>query len=165
MFQLLLIAFIIAIFLTVKYIRKQPAEKHRSLFIQYGLYGLAILFIILVITGRIHWIAGAIAAVLPIAQRFIGLAIRAMPFLQKAQQAYSQHNDQQKNNITENTMDLSQALQVFGFDSNDPRPTKDEVVKRHRELMQKNHPDRGGSDFLAAQINQAKDILLNDNSE
>jgi DnaJ-class molecular chaperone len=54
-------------------------------------------------------------------------------------------------------MDVEQALQVFGFDA---VPAEEKIVKRHRELIQKNHPDRGGSDFLAAQINQAKDVLI-----
>jgi hypothetical protein len=55
------------------------------------------------------------------------------------------------------TMGRAEALAVLGLQEG---ATADDVRAAHRRLMKEFHPDHGGSDYLAAKINQAKDVLL-----
>ena len=58
---------------------------------------------------------------------------------------------------TVNDMDRAEAYRVLGLQSGADR---DEIQAAYRRLIQRVHPDQGGSSDLAARINQARDVLL-----
>lgn len=54
-------------------------------------------------------------------------------------------------------MSKDEAYEVLGLQKG---ASRDEVVRSHRSLMKKLHPDLGGTTDLAARVNEAKDVLM-----
>lgn len=68
-------------------------------------------------------------------------------------------NGGQRGSPAAGPMSKEEAYKVLGLQVG---ASATEVRQAHRRLMQRLHPDMGGSSFLAARINEARDVLLSD---
>jgi len=160
MYPIIVVAILIlAAIVSVRYLRRQPLTIRRSLLIKYVCYGVIGLTIMLAVTGKIYWLGAAIAAVIPVASKLGIWGLRFLPvFQQWRKHKQSDHSKPRtKSAMNYSVANYEEALALFGLTAT---ADKKQIIQRHRELMQKNHPDRGGSNYLAAQINEAKTVLL-----
>jgi DnaJ-class molecular chaperone len=70
---------------------------------------------------------------------------------------YSGGSEQNSRGRDSVEMTAIEAYAVLGLNDD---ATDEEVIAAHRKLMLNLHPDRGGCNYLAAKINQAKNLLV-----
>jgi DnaJ family protein C protein 19 len=138
--------------------RKAPPDKARKALILGTLAVLVIGGVALVATGKLAGLFAILAGLSP----WIGRAMRLHQLWntirrmsghgQPAGEAASPPSPPANTSMTP-----EQAYEVLGVK---PGASSDEIREAHRRLMRSNHPDAGGSTWIAARLNQARDILL-----
>jgi glucan phosphoethanolaminetransferase (alkaline phosphatase superfamily) len=140
-------------------INKAKGEERKKMVFWSVIGGVGAVLALLAVTGHLNIITAAIAGLVALAPKAMRFA-QYLPFINRLyqQRGQQQHQQQaQKPNPGKKTMSPDEAREVLGLK---PGSTKEEIILAHRRMMQKMHPDRGGSDYLAAQINKAKETLL-----
>ena len=154
---ILLLAVAFVVYILYRRAQATPPEQRRAEYIKLGL-GVAVLVVIgLTVTGRMHWVGAAITGLLVAARQLLPTLVRLFPMLASLKSKASPEGNNATAPRKGPNMDRREALSVLGLEEG---ATEEEIVAAHRSMMQKNHPDRGGSDYLAAKINQAKDTLI-----
>lgn len=153
MFRLLLPVFLVLglLFYWKKLKHATPEERAQRLKGIASIAAMLVAGVFAVRAGSWGWVAGGLLAI---------LALRAIPYLGKGLQTPTNDDDPASRVAAggprPGRMTRAEALSVL--DLSEPF-TEQQVQTRYRDVMRGVHPDRGGSNHLAAQVNEAYRVL------
>jgi hypothetical protein len=114
------------------------------------------------LAARLGWVVPLLGALAAAAVRLAPILVALAPaLLRRFLPGHGQHADSNRDapppSPASGRMSHAEAYEILGLA---PGATREEIISAHRRLMQKVHPDRGGSDYLAGKINLARETLL-----
>lgn len=156
----ILLGVIFGVIYLVRWFLTTPAETvaaniRKSLWLILGL-GL----ILLAVSGKLNIIFAFIGSAIPLIVRYLPSILRVLGIVKTIKSAREQNEPASP--PAKQKMSSKDALDILGLNAS---ASKKDIANAHKRLMQKNHPDKGGSAHLATQINQAKDTLLKDDEQ
>ena len=153
---LLLLTVLFGALYLIRWFLKTPAENvaatiRKSLWLTLGL-GL----IFLAVTGKLNIIFAFIGSAIPLIARHAPNILRLVGLVKTIKTAQAQQTPPSRPPSSQQ-MNRQQALNILGLEEH---PSKKQITDAHKRLMQKLHPDKGGNEHLAMQLNEAKALLI-----
>jgi hypothetical protein len=157
--MLLVLVLAILVFLGQGWIKKTPPETVAKTIKKIGWFVVLLLLVLLTLTGKLNWLIGMLGVAIAFIVRAMPAILRYAPQLHRLWSMFNVAKGQQQSSRPPHTaaMSKAEALEVLGLK---PGAGEADIVAAHRKLISRLHPDKGGSDYLAAQINLAKKVLL-----
>lgn len=160
---LLLLVPVIAIYWAIRWFQKMPAEEAGGYIKKIGWILGILLLLLLAGTGKLNVLFAALGVAVAFLVRLMPAVLRYAPEFRRLWQLFGnakpRQNQQNSYRSSGGAISKAEALEILGLK---PGAGEKEIIDAHRKLISKLHPDRGGSDYLAAQINLAKKTLLAD---
>jgi hypothetical protein len=159
-YLLLVLAVLLAVYLGKNWFKKNPAAGN-AIWLKKAAWVVALLFVgFLALTGKLNWLFAVFGVLLAYLLRILPMLLSLGPQLQKLWMQFNA-GKQQSGHASQagrgGALTKADALAILGLK---PGADKTQIIEAHRKLIARLHPDKGGSDYLAAQINLAKKILL-----
>ena len=87
--------------------------------------------------------------------KILGYIIYLLPYILKVFSRVKQSNPNPRQNI--DISGIEEAYEILGLtmDASD-----EEIDRAYKELIRKNHPDMGGSEYIAKKINAAREYII-----
>lgn len=150
---LLLVVIATLLFIAWAKYQRGDAAQRMSIIRMLFKYGFWAILALLVLRGKIFWLYGLVLAVIPLIPEL---------YIKLLQKWRGTETETQPNPTPVILTDEAEAMEILGLsgDIEKGEITAEMIIEAHKRLIQKMHPDRGGNDYLAAKINQARDLLL-----
>jgi DnaJ family protein C protein 19 len=156
---ILVVAILAGLWLGVRWVKANlPPAKARTVMIGGGLALLVLVGVLLLVSGKMAGLFAVAAGLSPWVARAIRLHGWWAAFRRMTGGTPSPGGNERPSQTTPDAaMTRTQAYEILGLA---PGASPDEIREAHRRLMRTNHPDSGGSTWIAARLNQARDVLL-----
>ncbi|MDD2722492.1 MAG: DnaJ domain-containing protein [Methylovulum sp.] len=155
---ILLLLLIIIGYFALRGILKKPTGDLKKYIRIIGFSAIGGIVLFLTLTGKLNALFALVAVIIAYIFRLIPILLHYFPHLHRLWMHYTaQQQGQAHQAASKGGMAIDEAYEILGLK---PGASEQDIIAAHRKLILKNHPDRGGSDYLAAKINLAKQILL-----
>lgn len=161
---LLLLIPVMLVYMVIRWFQKTPPAQIGRWFKKIGWILVIVLMLVLLGTGKLNWLFAMLGVAIAFMARLMPAVLNYAPQLHRLWMMFTAGKQQQSHQQESNRprrghrMSKAEALEVLGLK---PGATKEQIIQAHRALISKLHPDKGGSNYLSAQINLAKKALLN----